>query len=98
MGRIVRRQKLNYIKHGGKARGHYIITKIRETSSTENETGCWLFNGSKNTDGYGQVFLKKNLDLSKTGRAAQTAFLLHRLAFVAVHGQDITQHGSHICD
>lgn len=54
--------------------------------------------GSRNTDGYGQVFTKKNSQLRETGRAAQTAFLLHRVAFVSKTGRDVQEQGSHLCD
>lgn len=45
-----------------------------------------------------QVFTKKNADLNRTGRASQTAFLIHRLSFVAANGRDCVRDCSHLCD
>lgn len=45
-----------------------------------------------------QVF-KKNRDLLAAGRGAQTAFLIHIVAYVAETGQDPpSMHISHLCD
>lgn len=79
-------------------RAHSLVTAKRSSNTTmTNETGCWLFGGSRNTDGYGQVFAK-NSDLQLTGRSSQTAFLLHRLSFLAANGRDCAGHCSHRCD
>jgi Zinc-binding loop region of homing endonuclease len=45
-----------------------------------------------------QIFTKKNSDLSRTGRSAQTAFLLHRVAFLKANGHDAHGHVSHLCN
>lgn len=58
-------------------------------SSEENSTGCWLFTGSKNNDGY---------ELHLTGRSSQTAFLLHVCAYLARTGLGINGQASHLCD
>lgn len=72
----------------------------RSSSSTGNSVGCWLFNGSKNTDGYGQIFIKKNSDIARTGRSAQTAVLIHKVSWMAANGQNppAGYHVSHLCD
>lgn len=44
------------------------------------------------------MYTKKNQDLGRTGRSAQTAFLLHRLSFLATTGRDATGHVSHLCN
>jgi hypothetical protein len=49
-------QRLNYAQEIGPARAHNIVrTKYQETCTMDHGTGCWLFNGSTNNDGYGQV-------------------------------------------
>jgi hypothetical protein len=47
--------RINYNVEIGPARAHRLVMEKRETSCEENEIGCWLFTGSTNTDGYGQV-------------------------------------------
>ena len=69
-----------------------------QTTCQVGPLGCWLFTGSKNTDGYGQVFAKKNSNINATGREVQTAWLLHILAYLAVNGHAPQQHCSHLCD
>lgn len=69
-------------------------------SSTGKLSPCWLFLGSKNTDGYGQLWTKPNLQLKITGRSAQKAFLIHRLSFMARTKSAIPEgiHISHLCN
>lgn len=99
LANIRARQRLNYLTELGQARAHYILTaKRREVCEVSEDIGCWLFQGSTNTDGYGQVWTKKNSDLRRRGRSSQTAFLIHRVAFLAATGQDATGHVSHLCD
>jgi hypothetical protein len=65
-----------------------------------NSRGCHLFTGSRNTDGYGQKFLKPNSKLHQTGRSAQSAYLIHHLSAVAhgiLDGMN-AGHVSHLCD
>lgn len=91
--------RLNYQTALGRARAHQILfDKHQHSCENDAVTGCWLFTGSLNTDGYGQVFAKKNADLRLTGRSSQTAFLLHRVAYLASTGRDATDHVSHLCD
>ena len=47
---------------------------------------------------YQKIFTKKNSDLGQTGRSAQTAFLLHRVAFLGANGHDAHGHVSHLCN
>jgi len=113
--------RLNYITELGRARCHQIAQQKRLSNcEVDNFTGCWLFNGSTNNDGYRQVeflrspfwfatlantselckvFTKRNADLQRTGRAAQTAFLLHVISYIAANGAHRTdRHISHLCD
>lgn len=77
-----------------------MVAARRANTSTDNTIGCWLFNGSKNTDGYGQIFIKKNSDLNRTGRTSQTAVLIHKVSWMAANGQNpgAGHHVSHLCD
>ena len=93
------RAPLNYLGEVGPARAHAaVVARHALDTTTTNVIGCWLFGGSRNTDGYGQVFMKKNSEVHLTGRSSQTAFLLHRLSFLAAHGRDVHGHCSHLCD
>lgn len=46
---------INLAQELGQARCHELMVDKRNRSSTVNRTGCWLYTGSKNNDGYGQV-------------------------------------------
>ena len=93
------RRRINYMQELGQARAHQIMVEKHLSSTFQpDDTGCWIFMGSTNNDGYGQVYTKKNSDLHRTGRQAQTAFLLHRVAYLAATGHDATGHVSHLCD
>lgn len=83
----------------GVERGGAYVQMRRENASS-NVMGCWIFGGSTNTDGYGQIYVKKNSNLRLTGRAAQTAVLLHKLSWVAANGRNcpVGQQISHRCD
>lgn len=73
----------------------------RASSSNANALGCWVFTGSRNTDGYSQIFTKPNSRLGDTGRGAQRAFLLHVISFVSKDPDiphDPQAHVSHLCD
>jgi len=95
----LRPNRLNYQVEVGQARAHSILqAKHSSACDVASDTSCWLFTGSTNSDGYGQVYLKKNSQMHLTGRGAQTAFLLHRLAYLAATGQDAVGQVSHICD
>ena len=94
------RKKLNYAAELGMERCLSLFVS-KQAQATTNLRGCLLFNGSTNTDGYGQIYTKPNALVRSTGRAAQRAFLLHIVAFVAHHGQhgfETENHISHICD
>lgn len=85
----------------GVQRGSALIASKRaEPTTTTNSVGCWLFGGSCNTDGYGQIYVKKNSQLHQTGRSAQTAVLIHKVSWMAVNGQNcpVGYHISHLCD
>lgn len=91
--------RMSYNTHLGRARCHATMhDKYANSCTIDPVTGCWLYQGSLNTDGYAQIYTKKNGDLNRTGRSAQTAFLLHVVAFVAANGRDPTGQVSHICD
>ncbi|KAJ7885917.1 hypothetical protein B0H14DRAFT_3431541 [Mycena olivaceomarginata] len=73
----------------------------RESSSDSNRLGCWLYNGSKNTDGYVQVYTKPNSKATQSSRSTQQAFLLHVIAFISkdpASAHDPKLHISHLCD
>lgn len=51
-------RRLNYVEDLGQARCAQLIRvkhNDRSTCEIHLQTGCWLFRGSLNTDGYGQV-------------------------------------------
>lgn len=58
--------RLNYSTEVGQARAHQIVMAKRQEFPTSNEMGCWLFTGSRNNDGYGQVSLTSYLWLALT--------------------------------
>lgn len=93
------RQRINLAREVGQYRATTIINAKCNDDDREidPDTDCWLFKGSKNTSGYGQAWSKKNSDMHKTGRDAQTAFLLHRLAYLSANGVDLQDDGSHLC-
>lgn len=82
----------------GVARAHNMVRDKHRTAQIDQATGCWLFSGSKNTDGYGQIFGKKNSDMHRKGRSSQTAFLIHKVSFVAFNQRNPQHHVSHLCD
>jgi hypothetical protein len=71
-------KRIDYIEEVGYHRAKHVVERIHSEALT-NTKGCWIFSGSKNTDGYGQVFMKPNSRLQLEGRKAQKAFLLHIL-------------------
>lgn len=91
---------LDLMVHLGVTRCKQIVEdkRVSHLTTIDDFTGCWLFTGSSNTDGYCQVWTKKNCDLNVSGRAAQTAFQLHRIALVSKTCQNIIDHASHLCD
>lgn len=91
------RQRLDYDQELGGVRALALFNQ-RTADCQTNDTGCFLFQGSLNTDGYGQIFAKKNSNLGATGRKAQTAFLIHIVAFLARNGHAPINHCSHLCD
>jgi hypothetical protein len=91
--------RLNYNQELGRARAHAILNeKYLNRCEIDDDTGCWLFTGSLNTDGYGQIWTKKNSNLRVSGHSSQTAFLLHKIAYLAANGHESVGHTSHLCD
>lgn len=90
--------RMDYAVELGQARCQIALADKNQNTCTISALGCWEFTGSVNTDGYGQIFLKKNSNLHLTGRSSQTAFLLHIVAFVAANGHHPVAHCSHLCD
>jgi Zinc-binding loop region of homing endonuclease len=92
------RTRLDYDKLIGQERAIAIIATARTQVPNQRSNACWIFQGSLNTDGYGQKWLYPNG--SGTGRRSQKAFLLHKLALVAkgeiCHGRQ-TYQASHLC-
>lgn len=66
---------INYQLEIGVARAAALIKEKRRGNSTSNDLQCWLFTGSRNTDGYGQIWTKPNSQLGESGRSSQKAFL-----------------------
>jgi len=80
-----------------------IVEQKRNQYCTTNEIGCWLFAGSLNTDGYGQVFKKVNSTAHLTGRTCQKAILIHKLSAYAYglwtgNPDGDNRQISHLCD
>lgn len=91
---------LDYIQLLGQQECQQIVRDKRRGCTEDPITGCWLYSGSANNDGYCQVWLKPRHQRHLTGRNVQKAFLLHVIATVARTGQNIPQHyhASHLCD
>ncbi len=48
--------RLNYLADIGQARAHALVQdKYIKNCQVASDIGCWLFQGSTNNDGYGQV-------------------------------------------
>jgi hypothetical protein len=66
-------------------------------------TGCTLFTGKTTGDGHWQIqrqpryILRESRRTSASGSNKHRAYYVHRIAYVALHGQDIAQTGSHLC-
>jgi hypothetical protein len=90
--------RINYQTALGRARAHHIMCSKLDNSECDPNTSCWIFQGSKNSDGYGQIWAKKNSDIGLSGRSSQTAFLLHRISYLANTGRDAADHVSHLCN
>jgi hypothetical protein len=102
-GTVFRKKKaMDYTNVLGTQRCAYLRDAKRSEPGKclDNSTGCWLYTGSQNIDGYCQVWAKKNADLHKTGRGAQSGFLLHIVSWVASNPgvPHIGRHISHLCD
>lgn len=71
------------------------IFEKKRDASDQNEKGCFLFVGSRNSDGYGQVWTA----IDGTGRQAQKAFLIHYVAWIAAGNPSVETglHLSHRC-
>jgi len=92
------RTRIDYLAEVGLDRAVAIVHWKQKICSTSNPKGCWLFTGSKNTDGYGQVYLKPASRSHLKGREAQQAFLIHVLSYISHHGvQPLGMHISHLC-
>ena len=90
-------KRIDYHDEIGIGRAKEIVAS-KSKSALHNGKGCWLFCGSKNTDGYGQIFVKPNSKLIQRGRQAQKAFLLHVLSYVASENHmSQSDHVSHRC-
>lgn len=89
--------RIDYESEIGTVRAGEIVRDKKRTCHTSH-LGCWEFVGSRNSDGYGQVWTKKNSNMEMEGRGAQSAFLLHIVAYLAANGDAGGQHVSHLCD
>jgi hypothetical protein len=94
------RQRIDYAAELGQVRAQEILYEKRTNNMVVGARGCWEFTGSLNTDGYGQIWSKKNSTIAAglTGRSSQTAFLLHVVAFLAHTGHAPVYSCSHLCD
>lgn len=65
------------------------------------ELGCALYLGRVSSDGHWQIQRAARYITRESTRAAGSgahrAYYVHRIAYVALHGQDILQTGSHLC-
>lgn len=73
-----------------------IVNTLRIRSVTVPESGCILFQGSRNRDGYGLV---KVSPTGLSGKSTQKSVLTHRLAYRAAHDPPVeaNMHISHLC-
>ncbi|KAJ8097250.1 hypothetical protein POJ06DRAFT_28025, partial [Lipomyces tetrasporus] len=92
------RNQINYLDSIGQERAIAIVDSKQQSSRT-NLTGCWLFHGSLNSDGYGQVWVKPNHLVTATGRSVQKAYLIHIIAYISKYPEeyDRASHISHLC-
>ena len=63
----------------------------------KTDMGCWLWVGPL-MGGYKQFKRKTPHDVAAGRESRGTNFLLHRVAFIARHGHDVTHTASHLCD
>lgn len=90
---------IDYSQEVGVIRAEQIVLSKKRLHSSTNTLRCWLYTGSVNTDGYGQVWTKPNSMFNHKGRRAQKAFLLHILAFISAGNcYDSTLQVSHLCN
>lgn len=47
--------RLDYLAELGRARAHALVLDKKRNAHIDPVMGCWLFQGSTNADGYGQV-------------------------------------------
>lgn len=84
---------------------HRCITLLRELSQHplvqhRAGTGCSIFTGRLTGDGYWQIQRIPTYytrESRRSGTNNHRAYYVHRIAFVALHGRDIQQTGSHLC-
>jgi hypothetical protein len=92
------RVPIDYVAELGQARAMELVQRKYRDCRVEPTTRCWIFSGSSNTDGYGQVTARKNSDIRARNKARPAAFTLHRVAYLSRHGRNIVGHCSHLCD
>jgi hypothetical protein len=67
----------------------------------DGELGCCTYNGKTTSDGHWQIqrrprYLTRE-SMRASGSNTHRAYYVHRIAYVALHGRDIAQTGSHLC-
>lgn len=72
------RARIDYLTEVGQARAHAIVMQKRaQNCQVSADTGCWLFTGSRNTDGYGQVSLTSLTSHHQAHPQRANIFMLH---------------------
>jgi len=68
--------------------------------NTQGKTGCWLWAGAVNYDGYAQIKRRTPQQVAEgvIGKNIGRNFLVHRIAYVAKNGRDVTHGASHLCN
>lgn len=73
-------------------------SKIRR----DTVTGCVLYEGRRTKDGHWQIqrrprYITRDSQRSEANKNQHKAYYVHRIAYVALYGQDIDMTGSHLC-
>ncbi|KAI0096860.1 hypothetical protein GGR51DRAFT_542350 [Nemania sp. FL0031] len=86
---------------------HQCIAILKECYNNKSvrvvsATGCALYEGKLTRDGHWQIqrkprYFTRASNRSSESKNAHKAYYVHRIAYVALHGSDITMTGSHLC-
>lgn len=75
------------------------IEQNKHQIRTDEQTGCELWLGKLAAGGYWQIqYIPATSDVDLRSRdRPHHAYFVHRIAYVALHGKDLQQTGSHVC-